>query len=82
MQNAGSILDRLRRVIPQGVEPKFKNAAELMAWQREEGQKRAAEVDKLNKQTRAEKIFGRSGIQNLHPRKTVRHERREYRRSV
>jgi hypothetical protein len=44
----------------------FKNAAELMAWQREEGQKRAAEVDKLNQQARAEKIFGRSGIQNLH----------------
>ena len=66
MQNAGSILDRLRRVIPPGVEPKFKSAAELMAWQREEGLKRAAEVDKLNQQARAEKIFGRSGIQNLH----------------
>ena len=66
MQNAGSILDRLRRVIPAGIEPKFKNAAELMAWQREEGQKRAAEIDKINQQARAEKIFGRSGIQNLH----------------
>lgn len=66
MQNAGSILDRLRRVIPPGVEPKFKSAAELMAWQREEGQKRAAEIDKINQQAWAEKIFGRSGIQNLH----------------
>lgn len=36
MQNAGSILDRLRRVIPAGIEPKFKSAAELMAWQRED----------------------------------------------
>ncbi|KJL63412.1 DNA replication protein DnaC, partial [Enterobacter hormaechei subsp. steigerwaltii] len=59
MQNAGSIFDRLRRVIPAGIEPKFKSAEELMAWQREEGQKRAAEVDKLNQQARAEKIFGR-----------------------
>lgn len=66
MQNAGSILDRLRRVIPAGVEPKFKNAAELMAWQREEGQKRAAEIDKSNQQARAAKIFGRPGIQKLH----------------
>ncbi|MEH4987358.1 ATP-binding protein [Enterobacter asburiae] len=66
MQNAGSIFERLSRVIPAGVEPKFRSAEELMAWQREEGLKRAAEVDKLNQQTRAEKLFGRSGIQSLH----------------
>ena len=66
MQNAGSVLERLRRVIPAGVEPKFKSAAELMAWQREEGQKRAAEVDKLNQEVRGEKMFGRAGFQKLH----------------
>ncbi len=66
MQNAGSIFERLSRIIPLGVEPKFRNAEELMAWQREEGLKRAAEVDKLNQQARAERIFGRSGIQDLH----------------
>lgn len=66
MQNAGTVLERLRRVIPAGVQPKFTSAEELMAWQREEGRKRAAEVDKLNQQARAEKIFGRSGIQHLH----------------
>lgn len=66
MQNTGSLLERLRRVIPAGVEPKFSSAEELMAWHREEGARRAAEVDKINQQARAEKIFGRSGIQNLH----------------
>lgn len=66
MQNTGSLLERLRRVIPAGIEPKFNNAEELMAWHREEGTRRAAEVDKINQQARAEKIFGRSGIQNLH----------------
>lgn len=62
----GSLLERLRRVIPAGIEPKFSSAEELMAWHREEGARRAAEVDKINQQARAEKIFGRSGIQNLH----------------
>ncbi|HAT1562064.1 TPA: ATP-binding protein [Raoultella planticola] len=66
MQNTGSLLERLRRVIPAGVQPKFSSAEELMAWHREEGARRAAEVDKINQQARAEKIFGRSGIQNLH----------------
>lgn len=66
MQNAGTVLERLRRVIPAGVQPKFTSAEELMAWQREEGRKRAAEVDKANQRVRAEKIFGRSGIQSLH----------------
>ncbi|NQF31008.1 ATP-binding protein [Enterobacter asburiae] len=66
MQNAGTVLERIRRVIPAGVQPKFTSAEELMAWQREEGRKRAAEVDKANQRARAEKIFGRSGIQDLH----------------
>lgn len=66
MHNTGSLLERLRRVIPPGIEPKFNSAEELMAWHREEGARRAAEVDKINQQARAEKIFGRSGIQNLH----------------
>ncbi|MCU6240759.1 ATP-binding protein [Enterobacter asburiae] len=66
MHSAGSIFERLSRIIPAGVKPKFNSAEELMAWQREEGLKRAEEVDRLNQQARADKIFGRSGIQNLH----------------
>lgn len=66
MQNTGSLLERLRRVIPAGVKPKFSSAEDLMAWHREEAARRAAEVDKINQRARAEKIFGRSGIQNLH----------------
>lgn len=66
MQNAGSIIERLRRLAPASVQPKFTSAEELMAWQRDEEIKRAAEVDRLNRQARAEKILGRSGIQSLH----------------
>lgn len=48
------------------MQPKFTSTAEWLAWQREEGQKRSAEVDRLNQSARAEKILGRSGIQELH----------------
>ena len=62
----GSALERLKKLIPPGVQPKFSSAAELLAWQREEGLKRCEELDRLNQKARTEKIFGRSGIQSLH----------------
>jgi hypothetical protein len=66
MKSTSDILGRLQRLIPAGVQPKFTSAAELMAWQQEEGRKRAAELEKENQRTRSEKIFGRSGICDLH----------------
>lgn len=65
-QITGSVLDRLQRLMPAGVQPKFRNVAEWQAWQQEEGRKRAAEVEKINQRQRAEKIMGRSGICDLH----------------
>lgn len=62
----GGALERLKRIIPAGVQPKFTTAEEWRSWQQEEGRKRSAEVDKLNQKARAEKILGRSGIQDLH----------------
>lgn len=62
----GSALERLKKLIPPGVQPKFTSAAELLAWQREEGLERCEELDRLNQKARTEKIFGRSGIQSLH----------------
>lgn len=61
-----SALERLKKLIPPGVQPKFTSAAELLAWQREEGLKRCEELERLNQKSRTEKIFGRSGIQDLH----------------
>lgn len=66
MIGIGSALERLKKLIPHGVQPKFTNAAELLAWQREEGLKHCEELSRLNQKARAEKIFGRSGIQRLH----------------
>ena len=64
--NSGSALDRLKKLIPPGVQPKFTSAEELLAWQREEGLKHCEELSRLNQKARTEKIFGRSGIQTLH----------------
>ena len=64
--NSGSALERLKKLIPPGVQPKFTSAAELLAWQREEGLKHCEELSRLNQKARTEKIFGRSGIQSLH----------------
>lgn len=66
MIGTGSALERLKKLIPPGVQPKFTSAAELLAWQREEGLKHCEELSRLNQKARTEKIFGRSGIQTLH----------------
>lgn len=66
MKTTNDVLGRLQRLIPEGIQPKFTNAKELMAWQQEEGRKRAAELEKENQRARSEKIFGRSGICDLH----------------
>ena len=66
MIGTGSALERLKKLIPPGVRPKFTNAAELLVWQREEGLKQCEELNRMNQKARTEKIFGRSGIQSLH----------------
>lgn len=66
MIGTGSALERLKKLIPPGVQPKFTSAAELLAWQREEGLKHCEDLSRLNQKARTEKIFGRSGIQSLH----------------
>lgn len=62
----GSALERLKKIIPASVQPKFTNVEEWQAWQENEGRKRSGEIDKMNQRTRSEKIFGRAGIQALH----------------
>jgi len=66
MIGTGGALERLKRIIPETVTPKFTSVAEWQAWQEEEGRKRCDEINKLNQRNRAEKIFGRAGIQALH----------------
>lgn len=62
----GGVMARLQKIIPAGVQPKFGSVDEWRTWQAEEGRKRCEELDKQNQRARAEKIFGRAGIQDLH----------------
>ncbi|MDE9519788.1 ATP-binding protein [Xenorhabdus bovienii] len=64
--NIAETLARFRRMMPEHIKPKFTNAEELMAWQREQGEidsKRIAEENRVN---RLNRIMGRSGISPLH----------------
>ncbi|EAN8935370.1 DNA replication protein DnaC, partial [Salmonella enterica] len=62
----GSALERLKKIIPPTVQPKFSTVEEWRSWQESEGRKRCEELEILNQKARTEKIFGRSGIQDLH----------------
>ncbi|MCU3340484.1 ATP-binding protein [Enterobacter hormaechei subsp. hoffmannii] len=66
MIGTGSALERLKKIIPTSVQPKFTSVEEWQAWQETEGRKRSGEIDKMNQRARSEKIFGRAGIQALH----------------
>ncbi|MCW5102404.1 ATP-binding protein [Enterobacter hormaechei subsp. hoffmannii] len=66
MIGTGSALERLKKIIPASVQPKFTSVEEWQAWQETEGRKRSGEIDKMNQRARSEKIFGRAGIQALH----------------
>jgi len=62
----GSVLERLKKIIPANVQPKFSSVEEWKTWQESEGRKRSEEIDRMNQRARSEKIFGRAGIQALH----------------
>lgn len=62
----GSALERLKKIIPASVQPKFSSVPEWQAWQQEEGRKHCLQIEKQNQRARSEKIFGRAGIQALH----------------
>lgn len=63
---SSGVLERIRRLAPQHVTAPFSTVAEWREWQLAEGRKRCAEIERLNRQTRVEKILNRSGIQQLH----------------
>ncbi|AKC12298.1 TPA: ATP-binding protein [Escherichia coli] len=63
---AVGVLERIRRIAPQGGGPPYRTVEEWREWQLAEGRKRSEEVNRLNHQTRVEKIINRSGIQPLH----------------
>ncbi|EOM4268951.1 ATP-binding protein [Escherichia coli] len=63
---SGGVLARISRFVPQDAIPPYRTVAEWREWQLAEGRKRSEEVNRLNHQTRVEKILNRAGIQPLH----------------
>ncbi|EOM4268911.1 ATP-binding protein [Escherichia coli] len=63
---AVGVLERIRRLAPQGAVPPYRTVEEWREWQLAEGRKRSEEINRLNHQVRVEKIINRSGIQPLH----------------
>ncbi len=63
---ASSTLARLKRIMPEHIKPKFTTSAELMAWQREQGEIDSMRIANENRVARLNKIMGRSGISPLH----------------
>lgn len=72
MRDMSDVLKRLKGIIPAGVEPKFRNASELMAWHREEGERLSEKLIRENHRSRMEKIFGRSGIRQRYQKCTFK----------
>lgn len=72
MIGTGNALERLKKLIPPGVQPKFGSVDEWRAWQAEEGRKRCEELEKQNQRARAEKIFGRARNSGSAPRLHIR----------
>ncbi|HHL2708999.1 TPA: ATP-binding protein [Yersinia enterocolitica] len=66
MNNGSSVIKRLQAVMPEGVQPKFTTAAELMAWHQEQAIISSKETVEANRVSRLQKVLGRSGIQALH----------------
>ena len=63
---AVGVLERIRRLAPQGAVPPYRTVEEWREWQLAEGRKRSEEINRLNHQVRVEKILNRAGIQPLH----------------
>ncbi|MDY0969764.1 DNA replication protein DnaC [Siccibacter turicensis] len=66
MKQPADIMSRLKRLVPEGIEPAFTSPEEWMAWQQEEGRKRSESLMRENIAKKMERQFGRSGIRELH----------------
>ncbi len=57
---AVGVLERIRRLAPQGAVPPYRTVEEWREWQLAEGRKRSEEINRQNRQLRVEKILNRS----------------------
>lgn len=66
MINNIKFLKRLKCLIPKHVKPKFRNEKDLLIWNQEQGKLSSQAILKKNRETKIQKILGRSGIRELY----------------
>ena len=66
MKTPNDLFSRLKKFMPADVQPKFKNGAELLAWNQEQGRLRSEAIVRENRAMKMQRIMGRSGIRELH----------------
>lgn len=49
MKNVGDLMQRLQKMMPAHITPAFKTGEELLAWQKEQGEIRAAALARENR---------------------------------
>lgn len=65
-ENVGDLMQRLQKMMPAHITPAFKTGEELLAWQKEQGEIRAAALARENRAMKMQRTFNRSGIRPLH----------------
>lgn len=66
MKNVSELMSRLQKMMPAGTKPAFTTGEELLAWQKEQGEIRAAALARENRAMKMQRTFNRSGIRPLH----------------
>lgn len=66
MKNVGELMKRLQKMMPANIKPAFTTGEELLAWQKEQGEIRAAALARENRAMKMQRTFNRSGIRPLH----------------
>ena len=66
MKTPAELFNRLQRMMPAHIKPKFQNGEELLAWNQEQGRQRSEAIARENRAMKMQRILGRSGIRELH----------------
>ncbi|VAX76207.1 DNA replication protein DnaC [Buchnera aphidicola] len=61
-----NFFNKLKKIMPVYVQPKFYNAQELLKWNQAQGEKYSESIIQKNKAMKMQKILGRSGIRELY----------------
>ncbi|WP_275555251.1 DNA replication protein DnaC [Mixta sp. Marseille-Q2659] len=66
MKTPAELFNRLQRMMPAHIKPKFQSGEELLAWNQEQGRQRSEAIARENRAMKMQRILGRSGIRELH----------------